>query len=85
MGEFEYQDEVYQPVEEADVRKVIKIDRAPGIDIITPTMLKCVNVSLITKLTEVDNESFEEGKIPVSLLVGKMTSFHRKGTIPRSK
>ena len=79
--EFEYQDEVCQPVGVADVMEVIKslkIDRAPGIDNVTPSMLKGASTSFIGKLTEVVNESLKEGKVPASLLVGKMTLIDKK-------
>ena len=65
--EFEYQDEVCQPVGVADVMEVIKslkTDRAPGIDNVTPPMLKSASISFIGKLTEVVNESLSEGKVP---------------------
>ena len=79
--EFEYQDEVCQPVGVADVMEIIKslkIDRAPGIYNVTPSMLKGASTSFIGKLTEVVNESLKEGKVPASLLVGKMTLVDKK-------
>ena len=79
--EFEYQDEVCQPVGVADVMEIIKslkVDRAPGIDNVTPSMLKGASTSFIGKLTEVVNESLKEGKVPASLLVGKMTLIDKK-------
>ena len=79
--EFEYQDEVCLPVGVTDVMGIIKyfkIDRAPGIDNVTPSMLKGASTSFIGKLTEVVNESLKEGKVPASLLVGKMTLIDKK-------
>ena len=79
--EFEYQDEVCQPVGVAYVMEVVKslkYDRAPGIDNVTPSMLKGASAPFLGKLTEVVNESLKEGKVPASLLVGKMTLIDNK-------
>ena len=79
--EFDYQDEVCQLVGVADVMEIIKslkINRAPGIDNVTPSMLKGASMSFIGKLTEVVNESLKKGKVPASLLVGKMTLIDKK-------
>ncbi len=50
----------------------MKLQRAPRVDNVMVSMLKYAGPSFVAMLTEVINKSFQEGKVPESLLVGKM-------------
>ena len=50
----------------------------PGVDGITANMLKLSSLAFRTKLTELVNEIIQEGEVPESLFIGKMTLIDKK-------
>ena len=76
-----HEEQVCKRTTETEVKAVIdkmKLQRAPGVDNVTVAMLKYAGPSFITMLTEVINNTFQEGKVPESLLVGRMTLIDKK-------
>ncbi|XP_023345422.1 uncharacterized protein LOC111714520, partial [Eurytemora carolleeae] len=79
--EFEYEDIVCEQVQIADVQAMInslKQDRAAGVDGVTSAILKAASPLYFQRLTEVVNESYKIGRVPESILVGKMTLIDKK-------
>ena len=77
----EYEEEICRKVDITHIDesiKKIKEDRAPGVDGITANMLKLSSLAFRTKLTELVNEIIQEGEVPESLLIGKMTLIDKK-------
>ena len=73
----EYEEEICRKVDITHIDesiKKIKEDRAPGVDGITANILKLSSLAFRTKLTELVNEIIQEGEVPESLLIGKMTN-----------
>ena len=66
--------QVCRPVSEHEVEKVIaglKVNRAPGVDGVTSSMLKLVGPLFIRMFTGLINSVFEEGQVHKSLCMGK--------------
>ena len=78
-----HEEEVCRQANEAEVKSVInkmKLQRAPGVDNVTVAMLKYAGPKFISLLTELLNNVFQEGQVPESLLVGRMTLIDKKST-----
>ena len=61
-----------------DVKEKMKLQRAPGVDNVSIAMLKYASPCFVTMLTKVINKTFQEGKVPESLLlVGRTTLVDR--------
>ena len=76
-----FEDVVCRPVSEREVEKVIaglKMNRAPGVDGVTSSMLKLAGPLFISMFTDLVNTAFKEGQVPESLAVGKMTLIDKK-------
>ena len=76
-----YEDRVCRPVGEAEIGRIVnglKRHRAPGVDGVTPMMLKCAGPVLLNQLTELFNAILGEGCVPEALAVGKMTLIDKK-------
>ena len=61
-----------------DVKEKMKLQRAPGVDNVSIAMLKYASPCFVTMLTKVINKTFQEGKVPESLLVGRTTLIDNK-------
>ena len=73
--------QVCRLVSEHEVEKVIaglKVNRAPGVDGVTSSMLKLAGPLFIRMFTGLINSVFEEGQVSESLAVGKMTLIDKK-------
>ena len=76
-----HEEQVCKQTSVTEVKAVIekmKLQRAPGVDNVTVSILKYAGPSFITLLTEVINTTFQEGKVPETLLVGRMTLIDKK-------
>ena len=76
-----HEERVCRRTTEAEVKAVIdkmKLQRSPGVDNVTVAMLKYAGPCFMSMLTDVINATFHEGKVPDSLLVGRMTLIDKK-------
>ena len=76
-----FEAEVCAPVSETLIREVInglKNERAPSVDGITSSMLKLAGPGAVKFVTSLVNDILSEGKVPESLLTGKMTLIDKK-------
>ena len=72
---------MWQPVREVEIESTInglKRHRAPGVDGVTPMMLKCAGLVMLGQITDLFNAILIEGSVPESLAVGKMTLINKK-------
>ena len=72
-----HEEQVCRGTPETVIEKM-KLQRALGVDNVMVAMLKYAGPSFITMLTEAINETFQEGKVPESLLIGQMTLIDKK-------
>jgi len=72
-----HEEQVCRGTPETVIEKM-KLQRALGVDNVMVAMLKYAGPSFITMLTEAINETFQEGKVPESLLIGRMTLIDNK-------
>ena len=80
-GEFEYEEEVCNPVSVSDVQesiKGLKLNRAAGLDMVSTTMLKTASRSMVCLITKMFNEVLKTGVVPEDLQIGKMTLIDKK-------
>ena len=68
-----------------DVKEKMKLQRAPGVDNVSIAMLKYASPCFVTMLTKVINKTFQEGKVPESLLVGRTTLIDKKSPFMQYK
>ena len=76
-----HEEQVCRRTTEVEVKAVIdkmKLQRSPGVDNVTVAMLKHAGPCFVSMLTEVINAALHEGKVPDSLLVGRMTLIDKK-------
>ena len=69
------------PVSESHIQEVIsglKNERSPGVDNITSSMLKLAGPEALKFITSLVNDILREGKVPESLLTGKITLIDKK-------
>jgi len=81
VGSTTHEGQVCRRTTEAEVKAVIdkmKLQRSPGVDNVTVAMLKYAGPCFVSMLTDVINATFHEGKVPESLLVGRMTLIDKK-------
>jgi len=76
-----YEVEVCEPVNVSLVQEIIdglKKERAPGVDNLTPAMLKLAGPEAMKFTTSLINQILSEGRVPESLQTGKMTLIDKK-------
>jgi len=76
-----HEEQVCRRTTEVEVKAAIdkmKLQRSPGVDNVTVSMLKYAGPCFMSMLTDVINAAFQEGKVPDSLLVGRMTLIDKK-------
>ena len=61
-----------------EVEEKMKLQRGPGVDNVSVAMLKYACPCFLTMLTKVIHKTFQEGKVPETLLVGRMTLIDKK-------
>ena len=76
-----HEEQVCRRTTTVEVKTVIdkmKLQRSPGVDNVTVAMLRHAGPCFVSMLTEVINTAFHEGKVPDSVLVGRMTLIDKK-------
>ena len=77
----EFEDEICTPATVSQVRDVIsnlKINRSPGTDEVTSSMMPHASPSSLDLLTGLVNEAIGSGRVPEALLEGRMSLIDKK-------
>ena len=77
----QHETKVCSKVSEQEVAGIInklKLQRAPGVDGVTVSMLRYAGPLLVALMTDLVNQILREGQVPEALLVGKMTLIDKK-------